>query len=281
MHYLEFLLKVTPNEEYITDLLASSLGEIGFESFEKHEEGLIAYIQEKEWDERQFSTVLKEFPYTDNIHFQSKKIEQINWNEQWEQHYFQPIVIDNDCVVHSSFHQHIPVCRYSIIIDPKMSFGTGHHETTSLMLGEILQLNLENTRVLDMGCGTAVLAILASKKGADQVMAIDIDPWCIENTTENLQKNNITNVDVCLGDVDLLVENEVYDVIFANINRNILLNQIQFYSKSLKMNGLLLMSGFFTEDIAILQTELSKHNCTFVYAKSKNNWVMIRAQKMA
>ncbi len=280
MNYLEFLIKVSPREDYITDLLASFLGEIGFESFEEHEEGMVAFVREEEWDESLFQGLITNFPYAERIEYQQRIIEQVNWNEEWEKHYFEPIVIGNDCVIHSTFHQNVPACKYDIIIDPKMSFGTGHHETTSLMLAEILKMDLTGKNVLDMGCGTAVLAILASMRGAQKVVAIDIDPWCIENSNENIQKNNINNIEVLLGGAEKLGTEE-FDLILANINRNILLNDIKKYSTVLNTGGVLLLSGFYVEDVPVITEEITKNKLQFIEFQSKNNWVIVTAHQMA
>jgi len=278
MQYIELKLTLSPNEEYIADLLASFLGEIGFESFEETIDGMIAYIQQGVFDEDDLKHLLSNFPYTTAITYEILSIDQINWNEEWEKHYFEPIIIGNKCVIHSSFHTNVPTAEYDIVIDPKMSFGTGHHETTSLMIEEILCSELSGKSVIDMGCGTAVLAILAAKRGARPVYAIDIDPWCTENSAENIQLNGVEWISIALGGAEQL-EGLKADVIFANINRNILLADINKYSASLNEGGVLYMSGFYTQDIQMLEKEANRNGLVVVSSREKNNWAAIQTVK--
>jgi len=181
MNYTEVRFFIEPYEEYISDLLAEELGEIGFDSFVPTEESLDAYILETAFDESKLVSLLTDFPFEVSIEYKVTQIESKNWNEEWEKNFFEPIVIGNDCVIHSSFHKDVPKAKYDIVIDPKMAFGTGHHETTSLVIGELLKMDLEGKTLLDMGCGTAVLAILAAMRGAKDILAIDIDTWCTDN----------------------------------------------------------------------------------------------------
>lgn len=278
MQYIELKIAVQPNEEYITDLLASYLGEIGFESFEEEPEGMIAYIRQEEFDEDALKYLVSNFPYSTDIHYEILNIDQINWNEEWEKHYFEPIVIGDKCVIHSSFHTNIPNAEYDIVIDPKMSFGTGHHETTSLMIEEILTTDFTGKSVLDMGCGTAVLAILAAKRGAEPVIAIDIDPWCTENSAENVQTNGVGQIQIELGGAERLAGMSV-DVIFANINRNILLEDMKKYSACLNEGGVLYMSGFYTADIPVLEVEMNRNDLKLIASREKNNWAVVKTIK--
>ena len=196
MNYLEVHFYIEPYEEYISDVLAEELGELGFESFISTEDSLEAYIPENKFDENNLRELLADFPFEATIEYKYTIIESKNWNEEWEKHFFEPIIIGNECVIHSSFHCNVPTSKYDIIIDPKMAFGTGHHETTSLMIGEILNMELKNKTLLDMGCGTAVLAILASKRGANRILAIDIDTWCTENSIDNIAVNKTPEIEV-------------------------------------------------------------------------------------
>jgi ribosomal protein L11 methyltransferase len=278
MNYLEFKLNFSPDEDYVADLLAAELGKIGFESFERTEEGLTAFIDQRSFNETDFSNLLNGFEYAESIRFESREIEQVNWNEEWEKHFFEPIVIGDECLIHSSFHKNLPVAKYDIVIDPKMSFGTGHHETTSLMIGEILQMDLHGKTVLDMGCGTAVLAILAAMKGAKHVTAIDIDTWCVENSIENIHKNNVPEIEVLLGDADSL-SGKSFHIIIANINRNILLNDIKKYAACLGASDALYMSGFYVEDIPVIEQEAAKYHFTLESYKEKNNWAVVKMTK--
>lgn len=278
MNYLEFKLNFLPDEDYVADLLAAELGKIGFESFERTEEGLTAFIDKRSFNETDFSNLLNGFEYAESIQFESREIEQVNWNEEWEKHFFEPIIIGDECLIHSSFHKNLPVAKYDIVIDPKMSFGTGHHETTSLMIGEILQMDLHGKTVLDMGCGTAVLAILAAMKGAKHVTAIDIDTWCVENSIENIHKNNVPEIEVLLGDADSL-SGKSFHIIIANINRNILLNDIKKYAACLGASDALYMSGFYVEDIPVIEQEAAKYHFKLDSYKEKNNWTVVKMTK--
>lgn len=278
MNYLEFKLNFLPDEDYVADLLAAELGKIGFESFERTEEGLTAFIDQRSFNETDFSNLLNGFEYAESIRFESREIEQVNWNEEWEKHFFEPIIIGDECLIHSSFHKNLPVAKYDIVIDPKMSFGTGHHETTSLMIGEILQMDLHGKTVLDMGCGTAVLAILAAMKGAKHVTAIDIDTWCVENSIENIHKNNVPEIEVLLGDADSL-SGKSFHIIIANINRNILLNDIKKYAACLGAGDALYMSGFYVEDIPLIEQEAAKYHFKLDSYKEKNNWTVVKMTK--
>jgi len=279
MQYIELKLTIQPNEEYIVDLLASYLGEIGFESFEEDVDVMVDYIQREEFNEDALKHLLANFPYTTDIQYEIINVDQINWNEEWEKHYFEPIVIGDKCVIHSSFHTDVPQAEYDIVIDPKMSFGTGHHETTSLMIEEILSVDLNGKLVLDMGCGTAVLAILAAKRGAKPVIAIDIDPWCTENSAENIQTNGVNWIQIELGGAEKLKTVKA-DVIFANINRNILLEDMKQYSASLNEGGVLYMSGFYTADIPVLEEEMNHNGLKLISSREKNNWAVVTTIKL-
>lgn len=278
MQYLELKLTIQPNDDYVVDLLASFLGEIGFESFEEDIDGMLAFIRKDMFDEDALVHLISNFPYTSDIQYSIANVDEVNWNEEWEKHYFEPIVIGNQCVIHSSFHTDIPSAEYDIVIDPKMSFGTGHHETTSMMIEEILDADLKGKSVLDMGCGTAVLGILAAKRGASPVLAIDIDPWCTENSKENIQNNGVEWIQVELGGAEQL-ENVKVDVIFANINRNILLEDIKKYSACLGEGGVLYMSGFYTSDIPVLMEEANRYGLQLKASREKNNWAAIKTVK--
>lgn len=279
MNYNEVLFKVEPFSETATDVLAAMLGEIGYESFVVENEQMQAYVADKLYDEEQLKQVVAEFPFDAKISYEVSVIEQKNWNEEWEKNYFKPIIIGSDCVIHSTFHTDIPEARFDILIDPKMAFGTGHHETTSQMLTEILDYDFTGKSVLDMGCGTAVLAILAAKKGAKPVRAIDIDDWVCDNANENIRLNGADFIEVECGDASLLEDGRTYDVIFANINRNILLNDLNVYAKCMHPGSVIFMSGFYVEDIPAIREEAEKQGLTFDHYRDKNNWVAIRFNK--
>ena len=222
--------------------------------------------------------VIADFPFDADITFTLESVVNKNWNEEWEKYFFEPIVIDDKCVIHSSFHKDFPMLEYDITIDPKMAFGTGHHETTSLMVSEILKMDFTDKTVLDMGCGTSVLAILASMRGAESLTAIDIDDWCVDNSLDNLKLNNINNIEVFLGDASLL-PGKTFDVILANINRNILVNDMHTYAGCLPENGLLFMSGFYTEDVPVIEAKARELGFSMQYFLHKNNWAVVKMKK--
>ena len=278
MDYIEVNFIIEPFEEYISDVLASELGEIGFDSFVPNELGMTAYIIQSAFEESKLTNLLSDFPFEANIEYTVATIEGKNWNEEWEKHYFEPIVIGNDCVIHSSFHKNVPKAKYDIVIDPKMAFGTGHHETTSLVIGQLLTMDLEGKTLLDMGCGTAVLAILAAMRGAKDILAIDIDTWCTENSIENIVANNISGIEVQLGGAELL-EGKKFDIVIANINRNILLADMEQYAACLTSGGELYMSGFYVEDIPLIEAEANRNALELVDFNKKNNWVVVKTVK--
>jgi ribosomal protein L11 methyltransferase len=278
MDYFELNFTISNDNEIIGDILSANLGEIGFESFVNNESEFLAYIPANLYNEATILPIINELPIDATIDFTANFIKGKDWNEEWEKNYFQPIIIGNDCVIHSSFHKDVPKAKYEILIDPKMSFGTGHHETTSLVIGEILKAELKGKSVLDMGCGTCILGILASMRGANPILAIDIDEWCYTNSIENLKLNNISNIEVKQGDAQLL-ENKHFDVILANINRNILLNDIHTYAKCLSAGGELYMSGFYENDIPLIEEECKKNGLTFSHYEKKNNWVAVKFVK--
>lgn len=270
--YIEYNFAVNPKEP-TTEILIAELGSIGFESFVETDEGLIAYIQKKDWRE----TVLKDVFVLSSDEFSIthtyREVAQTNWNAEWEKK-FNPIVVDNKVSVRASFHKN-PNLPYDIIIDPKMSFGTGHHETTHMMIQHLIDMNLTDKKILDMGCGTGILAIFSEMKGAKPIDAIDIDNWCYQNSLENIERNKCTNITAYEGDASLLVDKK-YDIIIANINRNILLNDIKKYANCLHKNGVLLLSGFYKEDIPIIDAEATQHGLQIDKIIERKNWVAVK-----
>lgn len=279
MDYYELKVTLTPNTEINRDILSALLAEIGFESFMESEKGLDAFVQAKLYSEEKLSEVLESLPLPDTtISYHIEFIKSKDWNEEWEKNFFQPIIINDQVVIHSSFHTDIPMLPYDIIIDPKMAFGTGHHSTTGLMVSYLLELNLSGKSFLDMGCGTAVLAILAKMKGANPVTAIDIDEWAYENSLENIRLNNTPDIRVQWGDASLLGK-DLYDFIFANINRNILLSDIPVYASCMLSGSSLFMSGFYQEDIGVIREKCKANQLEFVSFKEQNNWSAVHFRK--
>ena len=277
MKYFEFIFRTHPSTETVNDVLAAVLGEVGFESFEECENGLKAYIQQSFCDETTIKNALTEFPLPDtDINYTFAEAEDKNWNEEWEKNYFQPIVIDNRCVIHSTFHTDVPQAAYDIVINPQMAFGTGHHETTSLIIGELLDSELKEKSLLDMGCGTSILAILARMRGAHPCTAIDIDEWCVRNSIENIELNKMDDIAVSQGDASSLAGKGPFDVVIANINRNILLNDMKHYVACMHSGSELYMSGFYTDDIPVIRAEAEKNGLTFVHHKEKNRWAAVK-----
>lgn len=269
MNYLEFNFTISPIEP-ARDVLMAELGELGFESFVENENGLLAYVSKGEWTDSSFEDLFVMKNPEFNITWKVKEIEQQNWNLEWEKN-FRPIEINGQCRIRAPFHAEKNV-SYEIVIEPKMSFGTGHHETTHMMLEFLLAQKLEGKKVLDMGCGTGVLAILSEMRGASDIDAIDIDEWCVENTLENLARNNCKHVKVRLGDASILRGNR-YDAIIANINRNILLEDIPVYASCLKKGGSLLLSGFYLSDLDVISSKCQHYYLQFEKKMEKNNWV--------
>ncbi|RKS56171.1 ribosomal protein L11 methyltransferase [Gillisia mitskevichiae] len=270
-NYLEFQFKIEPIEPG-SEILIAELGYAGFESFVENEDGVTAYIQSEEYKEG----VLEDIQILNSdefeISFTSKEIEQVNWNSEWEKN-FNPIIVADKCSVRAPFHEK-PNTEYDIVIEPKMSFGTGHHATTHMMLQHILNNEWEGRSVLDMGCGTGVLAILAEMKGATTLDAIDIDNWCYLNTLENVERNNCKNISVYEGTAELL-EGKSYDVVIANINRNILLEDIPTYSECLSKGGKLFLSGFYTEDVPVIEEACSNNGLKFENKLVEDNWTAV------
>lgn len=278
MDFIQVNFTINPYEEYIADVLAAELGEIGFDTFVPTVNGLEAFTAALTFNTSELDDLISNFVIEVSIDYKVTKIESKNWNEEWEKHYFEPIIIENECVIHSSFHKNVPKAKYDIVIDPKMSFGTGHHETTSLVIAELLHMNLEGKKVLDMGCGTSVLAILAAMRGATDILAIDIDSWCTENSIENIELNNVKGIEVRKGGAELLTGMQ-FDIILANINRNILLADMEQYASCLKSGGELYMSGFYSEDVALIEAEANKNGLELVSTKLKNNWAAVKTVK--
>jgi len=272
MIYLEFSFTVIPKKPGLEILLAE-LSQFSFETFIEEPNSIKAYVLEDNYNFDFKSSIIFNNPDF-NVSYIRRRIKQENWNLKWEEN-FQPIKVSKDCIVRSSFHQIDKKCKYDLIINPKMSFGTGHHETTLLMLKKILQLNLNSKNVLDIGCGTGVLSILASKMGAKNVLAIDIDKWAYENTLENIGKNNCQNIKVVLDGFSAIGNNK-FHVICANINRNVLLKELDIFHSVLFKNGLLLLSGFYVEENQMLINKALSNNFKLNQSLQENKWSLLQ-----
>ena len=280
MKYLQFNFRTSPCTEVTNDVLSATLADVGFESFMEQPGGIAAYIQKDLYDEHALRQALDDFPLPDaRIDYDFLEAEDRDWNEEWERNFFQPIIIGNRCVVHSTFHHDVPQAEYDITIDPQMAFGTGHHETTGLIINELLDTDLAGRDVLDMGCGTSILAILARMRGAARCTAIDIDDWCVRNSLENIRLNRLDGIDVSQGDASSLVDKGPFDVIIANINRNILLNDMQSYAARMRQGALLLMSGFYVDDIPLIEAEARRLGLQPGGHREQNRWAMVRCYR--
>jgi ribosomal protein L11 methyltransferase len=277
MKYIEVTFKTHPCTETVNDVVSALAGEIGFESFVECEGGVQAYIQQPLFDEEALRRMVDKFPLPDTqITFTTQEAEDKDWNEEWEKNFFQPIVIEDRCCIHSTFHHDTPKTEYEILINPQMAFGTGHHETTSSIIAELLEADLQGKSVLDMGCGTSILAILASMRGAARVTAIDIDDWCVNNSRDNIALNHRDNITVELGDARILSGREPFDVVIANINRNILLADMPAYAEVMHSGSLLFMSGFYVEDIPAIQQKAESLGFEFAHHREKNRWAAVK-----
>lgn len=276
MSYIGYHFTVEPLVPGV-EILIAELGEKAFESFEETAIGVSAYVQQDLWTEDILEDIfiLQSDQFT--ITYRKEEIEQVNWNEEWEKN-FNPIDVEGICYIRAPFHEKTQA-KYDIVIEPKMSFGTGHHETTYMMVRQILNNDMQDKVVLDMGCGTAILAILASMRGASQVDAVDIDNWCYLNSIENAARNGCTNIEVFEGDASILVKDPKYDVVLANINRNILLNDMDHYIKTMKDNAEIYFSGFYTEDVSSIKKAAEEKGLTFENQLEKNNWVSLKFKK--
>lgn len=272
MDYTQVTFRIYNSETFATDLLVHCLGDIGFDSFEETTQGIIGYSPALQFDEKAMNTAIEELPIKLNYNYRIAQIPDQNWNSTWEEHSFEPIEIEERCVIHNSQKYPSETFEYDIIINPRQAFGSGYHETTRLIIKRLLNMNLTNKCVLDMGCGTAVLSILSSMLGANSITAIDIDHWSQENAQENIQLNNLSNITVLLGSIELLGQQK-FDIILANINRNILLEHLPTYSKVLNPKGSLIVSGFYKQDIPVLCAKAQSVQLSLNNVSEDRNWV--------
>ncbi len=270
--YIEARFQVEPCDEIATDILAAILCENGYESFVPDEIGLTAYIKKELFNSDILTEVVSSFPMGNKITLSHKVIEGQDWNSEWEKNYFQPIIIGDRCVIHSSFHNDVPSVEYDIVIDPKMAFGTGHHATTSLIIRQLLEMDLKDKAVMDMGTGTGILAILCAMRGAKDISAIEIDEFAYVNAVENVKLNGVSQIKVLHGDATLLRAENKVDVFIANINRNIITNDINAYVDNLKSGGTMLLSGFYEDDIPVIMEKADRLGLGYNSHSVQNRW---------
>ncbi len=271
MNHIKVYFTLTSNIPEASEILIAHLGGLGFESFVITDSGFEAYIAEEYFNYSFLSDLTT--PFSDvKIKYKYETIPDQNWNKTWEENFFEPIVIGNDVMIRGSFHKKDDKIKHDIVIDPKMAFGTGHHETTSLMIKYILEQDFKKKTVLDMGCGTGILGILCSKLVANEITGVDIEEWAYNNAIENCKINSVNNMEIMHGNATK-IEKKSFDIILANINRNILLEDISQYSKAMYSGSLLILSGFYETDLKLINGETKKHKLSFISSKSDNNWV--------
>lgn len=279
-NYYKIEFSLNPFSNDAADLLAAFLADIDFESFEETEAGINAYIQEPNFNENLLKEVLESFPMDTDIVWKQELIKQRDWNSEWEKKYFKPLLLaDGKCIIHSSFHKDYPAAEVDITIDPKMAFGTGHHATTSMMVNYLFSTPLKNEVVIDMGTGTGILAIIAKKLGAEEVWGIEIDPGAYDNALENAELND-AKVNFLLGDASKLAEVPMSDVFLANINRNIIIADLERYLERLKPGGRIFLSGFYASDIPLIKFALEGQSAEIISTSEENEgWSAIQAIK--
>lgn len=304
MQYLEFTFSTTPTSEAIDDVLSAVLAEIGFDSFvhtaeldrpakahaanpeqpefeaAKESGAFRCYIQKSLFNKECLDSAIENFPLPGvGITYSMAEAEDKDWNEEWEKNYFKPLVVDGRCVIASTFHTNVPEAEYRIFINPQMSFGTGHHATTSQMISRLLDDDIEGKEVLDMGCGTSILAILARMRGARHCLGIDVDEWCVKNSRENISLNHLDGIDVELGDASSLDARGPFDLVIANINLGILIRDLQYYVRCMKAGANIYMSGFYDSDVPQLLEEARVQGLRLVDEHVLDGWACVKLVK--
>lgn len=280
--YIQVDIEQTPYNADEIDILDAILCDYGYESFVATETGVSAFVKKELYNENAMEEVLNSFPFTSNYTWKSELIVGKDWNEEWEKNFFKPMVIAGKCVIHSSFHTDYPQMQYDITIDPKMAFGTGHHSTTNLIVTELLSMDLGGKKVLDMGTGTGILSIVSVLHGAEEALGIEIDEAAYVNALENIELNSVEKqITILRGDASLLgnYDSESFDIVLANINRNVILDDIDKYANMLKPGGLMLLSGFYLNEAEMLVEAGAKHNLNKVNVKEDNNWALVVLKK--
>ena len=282
MEYIKVTFRTEDVEEWANDLLASMLGEVGFESFEETSRGIIGYCPAPAFDEAAMKQIVAELPIADAsmIAYRIETIADQNWNAVWEQNGYEPIEITSECIIHASNKPISRDYKYDIIINPVQSFGSGYHETTRMILTYLLEMEIDDKAVLDMGCGTGVLGILACLRGAGSLVAIDIDEWSWRNAIENIEANDIEGAEVVLGDASQLADYPTcFDIVLANINRNILLADLEAYVSTMTPDSYIIMSGFYLDDLAMIQAKAESLGLRYIDHRTDNDWTAVRFQK--
>ena len=280
--YRQVNFKFTPFNEIEIDILDALLCDIGFESFVSNEEGVSAFIKNELFDRNAIIATIQLYPFESKISWSEQFIEGKDWNEEWEKNFFKPMVIANECVIHSTFHTDYPKMKYDITIDPKMAFGTGHHSTTNLIVTELLSMNLNNLKILDMGTGTGILSIVSVLHGAQNAIGIEIDEAAYVNALENIELNKVSDkIKILRGDASLLnnYQEESFSIVLANINRNVILDDIDKYSRMLEPQGKMLLSGFYINEVDIIEKVAINCNLKKLYAKEDKNWALLVLEK--
>ena len=278
MDYIKITLKANIEEDFVFDAISALLAEDGFESFDNEDGEYHAYCPVDSYDKSCVGSLADRLPFEGlKIEYTEELIKDQDWNEQWESENFTPINVDGKVLIHAP-GQDCGDVDYDIVIDPRMSFGTGHHATTCMMLSFLLEEDVEGKKVVDMGCGTAVLSILASNRGADSVLAVDIDEWAYRNAIDNVKLNGCDNISVALGSDNLLTDND-FDIVLANINRNILLGGMAAYASRLKKGGMLFLSGFLECDVEVLTECAAKHGLSLAETKENGEWRALKLIK--
>jgi ribosomal protein L11 methyltransferase len=278
MSYIKVTFELSPDNQDFREILIANLVGIGFDSFTENVSNIDAFIQSAEFSATEIDgiTFSPMFEFTYSFEDMPDK----NWNEEWEKNYFKPLLIADKCLVRAPFHTDYPKSVYEIVIEPNMAFGTGNHETTSMMIEHLLHSDLNGKSVLDMGAGTGILSIMASMRGAKTIKAIDIDKWAYDSLVENCRLNQCQNIEIEIGDVSAIGINK-FDVILANIHKNVLLEDMNAYSNALNEGGILIMSGFYEHDLTDITNKAITLNYIKLEDKSKNKWIAASYQKVA
>ncbi len=276
MNYTKISFKLNPDTEENREILVAMLSDQAFESFDESEETIMGYIPGEKVQHEEIDAITALLPFS--VQTENEMIPDKNWNEVWEKNYFKPLLIGNRCLVRAPFHTEFEPAEFELVIEPKMAFGTGNHETTTLVSEQILDMDLTGKTVLDMGCGTGILGMLASLKGAKRVTAIDIDSWSFESTVENARLNNIFNLEAKLGDASLL-GNETYEIIFANIHKNVIISDLPKYENVLQSGGKIYLSGFYNHDMPEVKAKAESLGLIETGFHEKNNWVVYSFEK--